>query len=121
MGKCAPAYLQLGILAYTHHDPLKAVDLYHQAIDADPQLAEAHYRLGVAYDHMGKADEAAQEFKLHDEIDRQQAAAVEQTTARGQAVPGGPAKAGTPVRKEAHRMFKTTVRDVSIGIESARC
>ena len=76
--KCAPAYLQLGILAYTHHDPLKAVDLYHQAIDADPQLAEAHYRLGVAYDHMGKADEAAQEFKLHDEIDRQQAAAVEQ-------------------------------------------
>jgi Flp pilus assembly protein TadD len=76
--KCAPAYLQLGILAYTHHDQLKAIDLYHQAIDADPQLAEAHYRLGVAYDHMGKADEAAQEFKLHDEIEKQQAAAVEQ-------------------------------------------
>jgi tetratricopeptide (TPR) repeat protein len=76
--KCAPAYLQLGILAYTHHDPLKAMDLYHQAIEADPQLAEAHYRLGVAYDRMGKADQAAREFQLHDEIEKQQAAAVEQ-------------------------------------------
>jgi len=76
--KCAPAYLQLGILAYTHHDPLKAMDLYHQAIEADPQLAEAHYRLGVAYDRLGKADQAAREFQLHDEIEKQQAAAVEQ-------------------------------------------
>jgi tetratricopeptide (TPR) repeat protein len=76
--KCAPAYLQLGILAYAHRDPLKAIDLYHQAIDADPQLAEAHYRLGVAYDRMGKADQAAQEFQRHDEIEKQQAALVEQ-------------------------------------------
>jgi tetratricopeptide (TPR) repeat protein len=76
--KCAPAWLQLGILAYTHHDPVKAIDLYHQAIEADPQLAEAHYRLGVAYDRMGKADQAAREFQLHDEIEKRQAAAVEQ-------------------------------------------
>lgn len=76
--KCAPAWLQLGILAYAHHDPSKAIDLYQQAIEADPQLAEAHYRLGVAYDRMGKAEQAAQEFRLHDDLEKQQAAAVEQ-------------------------------------------
>ncbi len=76
--KCAPAYLQLGILAYARHEPERAVTLYDQAIEADPQLGEAHYRLGVAYDRLGDAQKAAHEFQLHDEIEKQQAAAVEQ-------------------------------------------
>lgn len=75
---CAPAYLQLGILAYSRHDPEKAITFYNQAIAADPQLGEAHYRLGVAYDRLGSAEKAVHEFQLHDEIEKQQAAAVEQ-------------------------------------------
>ena len=74
---CAPAYLQLGILAYTRHDPGKAIDFYREAIAADPQLGEAHYRLGVAYDRLGDAEKAAHEFQVHDELEKQQAAAVE--------------------------------------------
>jgi tetratricopeptide (TPR) repeat protein len=76
--KCSDAYLQLGILSFSQHQPEKAVAFYTKAIQSNPQLGEAHYRLGVAYDHIGSPEKAAQEFKLHDEIEKQQAAAVEQ-------------------------------------------
>jgi tetratricopeptide (TPR) repeat protein len=75
--KCSDAYLQLGILYASQNQPEKAIGLYAKAIQSDPQLGEAHYRLGVAYDRMGSPEKAAQEFKLHDEIEKQQAAAVE--------------------------------------------
>jgi Tfp pilus assembly protein PilF len=75
--KCADAYLQLGILYFSQHQPEKAIGFYTKAIQSDPQLGEAHYRLGVAYDRMGSPERAAHEFKLHDEIEKQQAATVE--------------------------------------------
>jgi tetratricopeptide (TPR) repeat protein len=76
--KCSDAYLQLGILSFSQRQPEKAIGFYNQAIQSDPQLGEAHYRLGVAYDRTGSPEKAAQEFKLHDEIEKRQAAAVEQ-------------------------------------------
>jgi tetratricopeptide (TPR) repeat protein len=75
--KCSDAYLQLGILNYSRHDFEKAIGLYKQAITANPQSGEAHYRLGVAYDRTGDPTRAKQEFQLHDEIENQQAAAIE--------------------------------------------
>jgi tetratricopeptide (TPR) repeat protein len=75
--KCSDGYLQLGILAASQHNYDKAIQLYTKAIDADPQLGEAHYRLGVAYDRLGEREKAAQEFQLHDEIEKRQAAAIE--------------------------------------------
>jgi tetratricopeptide (TPR) repeat protein len=75
--KCGDAYLQLGILYFSQHQPEKAIGFYTKAIQSDPQLGEAHYRLGVAYDRMGSPERAAHEFKLHDEIEKQQAATVE--------------------------------------------
>jgi tetratricopeptide (TPR) repeat protein len=75
--KCSDAYLQLGILSFSQHQPEKAIGFYTKAIQADPQLGEAHYRLGVAYDRIGLPEKAAQEFQLHDEIEKLQAAAVE--------------------------------------------
>ena len=75
--KCADAYLQLGILAYSQHETEKAIGYYTRAIEAQPQLGEAHYRLGVAYDRTGSPEKARQEFQLHDEIEKQQAATVE--------------------------------------------
>jgi tetratricopeptide (TPR) repeat protein len=75
--RCADAYLQLGILASARHHPQEAIRYYNQAIAADPQLGEAHYRLGIAYDRMGAPEKARQEFQLHDEIEALRAANVE--------------------------------------------
>jgi tetratricopeptide (TPR) repeat protein len=75
--KCADAYLQLGVLSFSRHQTEKAIGYYTRAIEAQPQLGEAHYRLGVAYDRIGAPEKARQEFQLHDEIEKQQAAAVE--------------------------------------------
>jgi Tfp pilus assembly protein PilF len=76
--KCSDGYLQLGILAYSQHDVPKAIEFYTKAIDADPQSGEAHYRLGVAYDRLGEREKAQAQFQMHDAIEKQQAAAVEQ-------------------------------------------
>jgi tetratricopeptide (TPR) repeat protein len=75
--KCGDAYLQLGILSTSQHNLEKAIGFYNKAIEVDPQLGEAHYRLGVAYDRIGSPEKAKQEFQLHDEIEKLQAAAVE--------------------------------------------
>jgi tetratricopeptide (TPR) repeat protein len=75
--KCGDAYLQLGILYFSQHQTEKAIGYYSKAIEAQPQLGEAHYRLGVAYDRIGAPEKARQEFQLHDEIEKQQAATVE--------------------------------------------
>jgi tetratricopeptide (TPR) repeat protein len=75
--RCSDGYLQLGILAASQRNYEKAIQLYQKAIQIDPQLAEAHYRLGVAYDRIGKRDKAQQEFALHDQVEKRQAAAVE--------------------------------------------
>jgi len=75
--KCSDGYLQLGILSSSRHDSAKAIDYYTKAITANPQQADAHYRLGVAYDHSGEPAKAQQEFKLHDDIEKAEAARVE--------------------------------------------
>ena len=75
--KCAEGYLQLGNLASSQIDYGKAIGFYKSAISANPQLAEAHYRLGVAYDRSGKHDFAVKEFQLHDEIKKSQANEIE--------------------------------------------
>jgi tetratricopeptide (TPR) repeat protein len=43
--KCADAYLQLGILHYSQRDFEKAIGFYAKAIEANPELADAYYRL----------------------------------------------------------------------------
>jgi Flp pilus assembly protein TadD len=76
--QCFDGYLQLGILAASQRDYDKAIQLYSKAIDVHPQLAEAHYRLGVAYDRLGQQENARREYQLHDQIQKRQAATVEQ-------------------------------------------
>jgi tetratricopeptide (TPR) repeat protein len=74
---CSEAYLQLGVLEATRRDFNEAIAYYSKAIEANPQMSEAHYRLGVAYDRVGEKEKAQQEFQLHDQIEKRQAAAVE--------------------------------------------
>ena len=41
---------------------------FRKALKADPNLAEAHYNLGLALDKMGKHEEATTEFKKAAEL-----------------------------------------------------
>ncbi|MDE3187035.1 MAG: tetratricopeptide repeat protein, partial [Acidobacteriota bacterium] len=75
--QCSDAYLQLGNLSASQRKYQEAIGLYLHAIEGNPQLSEAHYRLGMAYDRTGERAKAQREFQLHDEIEKQQAAAVE--------------------------------------------
>jgi len=74
--KCSSAYLQLGVIQASQFDFQKASEFYRKSIEADPQSTEAHFRLGVAYDRLGQKDKAAAEFRLHDSLEKQKAAAV---------------------------------------------
>jgi tetratricopeptide (TPR) repeat protein len=75
--KCGDAYLQLGNLNASRHDNAKAIAFFSRALEANPQLAEAHYRLGMAYDRVGERDKAKREFQLHEELDKEQAEEIE--------------------------------------------
>jgi len=75
--QCAVAWLQLGVLSYSRGDYPDAVDFLRRATAADPQLGEAHYRLGMVYDRMGDRDQAKAELDLHEQIEKQQKEEVE--------------------------------------------
>ena len=75
--KCSDAYLQLGVTEATRREYQKAINFYTQAIEANPQSSQAHYRLGIAYDRVGEKNKAAEQLRLHEELEKQQAAEVE--------------------------------------------
>jgi tetratricopeptide (TPR) repeat protein len=74
---CGEGFLELGNLAASERSFEAAIAFYKKAIVADPQLADAHYRLGMAYDRTAQPAKAKQEFQLHDQIKQQQAEATE--------------------------------------------
>ena len=57
-----------GILLETS-DLEGAVDLYRQAVEADPELAAAHMRLGFALLHLGETEEAEEALSTGVELD----------------------------------------------------
>ena len=75
--KLGPAYLQLGILYSERSDFPKAIAAYQKAIDANPGLEEAHFRLAQAYNRSGEKSKAQAELQLYDELSKQTAEQVE--------------------------------------------
>jgi tetratricopeptide (TPR) repeat protein len=75
--KCADAYLELGNLSAGQNQWEEAISRYLDAIQADPKLNEAHYRLGVAYTHAGEKAKAREQFQLHVAIAEEQASEIE--------------------------------------------
>jgi tetratricopeptide (TPR) repeat protein len=75
--KCASAHLELGNLSAGNKEWERAIGHYLNAIQADPQLNEAHYRLGVAYQRVGNQAKATEQFQLHDTIAKKQAAEIQ--------------------------------------------
>jgi tetratricopeptide (TPR) repeat protein len=76
--KFAEAYLQLGIVYAAMSEMSGAVRNYEAARDADPELAEAHFRLGQAYKQLNQPEKAHQEFAAYENIQNTKAAAIEQ-------------------------------------------
>lgn len=75
--KCADAYLELGNLSAGEKQWEQAIGHYLSAIQADPEFDEAHYRLGVAYEHAGEKAKAREQFQLHVAIAAKQASEIE--------------------------------------------
>ena len=59
----ARALLEQGKTLYRDDKDEEAVAAFQEAIKSDPDLAEAHFRLGLGYGALGKRDEAEAEFK----------------------------------------------------------
>ncbi|HEX4231377.1 MAG TPA: carboxypeptidase regulatory-like domain-containing protein [Bryobacteraceae bacterium] len=75
------ASLELGIVLAGANDLPDAIASYRKAIKADPDLAQAHYRLGQAYKRAGQAEEARQQFALYSEASKKSAEQAERERA----------------------------------------
>lgn len=63
VGSQAKTHLENGKQFYRKDQDEKAIEAFQQAIQLDPDLAEAHFRLGLTYDAIGKKMEAEEAYK----------------------------------------------------------
>jgi Flp pilus assembly protein TadD len=75
--KFALAYLQLGILSFDSKNFSQAIADYKKAIESNPKLEEAHYRLAQAYRRAGEQSKAQQELEIYNQLSKQTAEEVE--------------------------------------------
>jgi Flp pilus assembly protein TadD len=59
----ARAQLEKGKELYRNDQDAEAVLAFMEAVRLDPNLAEAHFRLGLGYESLGKREEAEAEYK----------------------------------------------------------
>ena len=59
----ARVFLDQGKELYRTDQDEQAVEAFQEAIKIDPEFAEAHFRLGLAYDAVGKENEAEDAYK----------------------------------------------------------
>lgn len=76
--KFAEAYLQLGVLYAAEGRAAESIVAYEKAVAANPNFAEAHFRLAQAYKKSGEAEKAQHEFQTYEQLQKSQAAAVDQ-------------------------------------------
>ncbi len=79
--KFPEAHLQLGNLYSDQKKYADAAPHYEQALALNSDLADAHYRLGQAYVHLGKRDEAQQQLQVYQKLRAQHLADLEKQRA----------------------------------------
>jgi len=83
-GKLAVAHLQLGILYADQHEDAKSLPEYERALALNPQLPDAHYRLGQYFVRVGQKDRAKQEFAVYQQLQSQHQAEIDKERAEVQ-------------------------------------
>ncbi len=48
----------------------EALPCYERAVAADPDLADAHYNLGLLYEHAGRQRDAVRHFLIYRRLER---------------------------------------------------
>ncbi|HLZ42080.1 MAG TPA: tetratricopeptide repeat protein [Candidatus Sulfotelmatobacter sp.] len=71
--KFAAPSLQLGIVHADEGKYAEAVANYRQAVQLDPEMEEAHYRLAQAYRQLGQAEQAKEELRVYEQLSKQSA------------------------------------------------
>jgi tetratricopeptide (TPR) repeat protein len=69
----AAAHLQMGILQSEQKNYTRAISEYAQAVQAEPKMEEAHYRLAQAYRQIGESGKAEAELQLCEAISKESA------------------------------------------------
>jgi tetratricopeptide (TPR) repeat protein len=67
-GSLPEAHIQLGDLYAGQHLYDKSIAEYLRALELNPNLSDAHYRLGTDYVHIGRKDEAQKEFAVYQKL-----------------------------------------------------
>jgi tetratricopeptide (TPR) repeat protein len=62
--------VKLGVIAAREGRPTEAAGSYQKAIELDPSLGEAHYRLSEVYRAMGESEKAKKEVKIFQELQK---------------------------------------------------
>jgi tetratricopeptide (TPR) repeat protein len=71
--KFADAYLQLGAVHAAQQDFSKAIDDFQRAVQIQPDMEEAHYRLAQAYRATGRSEQAKSEIQTYQQLVEQSA------------------------------------------------
>ena len=81
--KLGVGYLHLGVLYSERKDFSLAISSYQSAIQASPQLEEAHYRLAQAYRRTGEKEKADEELRVYNRISKSKDEEVERERREG--------------------------------------
>jgi tetratricopeptide (TPR) repeat protein len=77
----AEAHLQLGNLHSDQHKYSDAIPEYQRALEINSDLADAHYRLGQAYMHVGEKDKAQEQLQAYQKLREQHLADLDKQRA----------------------------------------
>jgi len=79
--KFSEAHLQLGNLYSDQTQYAVSIPEYLKALENNPDLADAHYRLGQAYVHTGQKDKAQEQFQVYQQLRAQHLADLDKQIA----------------------------------------
>ncbi|MGH9967831.1 MAG: tetratricopeptide repeat protein [Pyrinomonadaceae bacterium] len=106
----ARVYLEQGRELYRNDEDPKAAEAFQQAIKLDPELAEAHFRLGLTYDALGQEKEAEDSYKKAVEAYKKFFASDENSKDAEAHYNLGQTYAGLHVYSEAVREYRQALR-----------